>query len=185
MKDGGSAFPGFTVERDGDFFSNCPYEGMTLRDYFAGQALAGIAVNGANRPAVSWDVIAGASYQLADAMLKVRELRKAASGLRRRSDMLSYISAMRQRLGYDKEDASHDEEIEALPAMERVRLIAGWFHGDGTWADQYESYFRSQGLYLSEILERDDEPEYCECDGSEKVHFRFCAICGKPIKEAL
>ena len=36
INDGGAAFPS-------DYFSHPPQHGMTLRDYFAGQALAGIS----------------------------------------------------------------------------------------------------------------------------------------------
>ena len=42
--------------------------GMTLRDYFAGQALAGLSTRHGGG-----EVLAQASYQIADAMLKERE----------------------------------------------------------------------------------------------------------------
>lgn len=64
--DGGPAFPvGNTANMNGTM-------GMTLRDYFAGQALGGINAN------VSWDENgwmdrAKAAYSAADAMLASRE----------------------------------------------------------------------------------------------------------------
>jgi hypothetical protein len=45
-------------------------EGMTLRDYFAAQALAGICADATLGAA---ETIARCAYQLADAMLKERE----------------------------------------------------------------------------------------------------------------
>ena len=48
--------------------------GMTLRDYFAGQALAGILVNDGNREDGDGDLHAEElAYWYADAMLKERE----------------------------------------------------------------------------------------------------------------
>jgi hypothetical protein len=47
---------------------------MTLRDWFAGQALAGMCADpdmGSNTA----DAIAGSAYSLADAMLKAREVK--------------------------------------------------------------------------------------------------------------
>lgn len=65
---GGYAFP---VPNDADNNGNC---GMTLRDYFAGQAMAAIA-NGCiiASKKLSDEECAEASYQLADAMIKARE----------------------------------------------------------------------------------------------------------------
>jgi len=68
------AFP-----RTGEGFGNPMYDapGMTLRDYFAGQALAGFMAN-ANMPfapdyaEVEPRQIADASYDIADAMLAAR-----------------------------------------------------------------------------------------------------------------
>lgn len=59
IDDGGPAFPGPT----------CFTTGMTLRDYFAGQALAGIMSRFDYFPNVASD----AAYSIADAMLKQRE----------------------------------------------------------------------------------------------------------------
>lgn len=60
---GGPAFP---VERGSDWA-----KGMTLRDYFAGQALAGMMFN---RDALDYNPagISACCYQLADAMLAER-----------------------------------------------------------------------------------------------------------------
>ena len=60
---GGPAFPG--VDELGD-----PYNGMTLRDYFAAKAMQGILAD-PNTPEIM--DIAGAAYEAADAMLRARE----------------------------------------------------------------------------------------------------------------
>jgi hypothetical protein len=60
--DGGPAFPNITPDMPVD---GSP--GMTLRDYFAGQALAGCGVP--NRP----QEIAEWAYMVADAMLAARD----------------------------------------------------------------------------------------------------------------
>lgn len=69
---GGSAFPGIT--KDGR-----EYLGMTLRDYFAGQAIAGPSmaylIHGVftGRSDEDAAMYAAAAYALADAMLRIRE----------------------------------------------------------------------------------------------------------------
>lgn len=73
MKDGGPAFP--TDARLNDTFSHLDqrlYQGMSLRDYFAGQALAWcVAEFGGNADDMTQP--AEAAYQIADAMLDERE----------------------------------------------------------------------------------------------------------------
>ena len=64
-------------------------------------------------------------------------------------DDLGYVEAMRQRLGLDEKDTRKDDKIVAMTPMQRVRLIAGWYHGDESWADTWSGYFESQGLYLT------------------------------------
>jgi hypothetical protein len=72
-KDGGPAFP--NSDHPGFRYADA---GMTLRDWFAGQALAsvaeavieGMAENGPHDPSAD---IAWVCYQIADAMLKARE----------------------------------------------------------------------------------------------------------------
>jgi hypothetical protein len=49
-------------------------EGMSLRDYFAGQALAGMLANQRAYDEVRAEVIANMSYDQADEMLKVRSV---------------------------------------------------------------------------------------------------------------
>jgi len=72
-----SAFP-FTFEHSDGSTLSCP--GMTLRDYFAGQALAGIATTLSPQEITELAVgikggkfVVGASYALADAMLETRK----------------------------------------------------------------------------------------------------------------
>lgn len=70
-KAGGPAFP-ITVEAGEDRYGNKShvfYMGMTLRDYFAGQALAGWPVTDHGSDV---DALARKCYVMADAMLAAR-----------------------------------------------------------------------------------------------------------------
>lgn len=75
---GGPAFPSVLPTPLGDF----KLTGMTLRDYFAGQALTGmlaysiLSPNGNYHVNCPPDGVAHDAYLLADAMLKAREERK-------------------------------------------------------------------------------------------------------------
>ena len=51
-------------------------EGMTLRDYFAGQFLSSVAIAVAHDDKITYDNVAEECYKIADAMLKQRELIK-------------------------------------------------------------------------------------------------------------
>jgi hypothetical protein len=64
INDGGAAFPLMRSINGSD--------GMTLRDYFAAQALAGICANQDNRVYGNAMEFARAAYRLADAMLTAR-----------------------------------------------------------------------------------------------------------------
>ncbi len=68
---GGDAFPSqVAITVAGDVYQ--PYPGMTLRDYFAGQAMAGLASKEANTK-VAPERIARRAYVLADAMIEERK----------------------------------------------------------------------------------------------------------------
>lgn len=71
INDGGNAFPACNEANVNGTM------GMTLRDWFAGQALAGLCANPNESPdedgASDRDVIASVAYELADAMLAARE----------------------------------------------------------------------------------------------------------------
>jgi len=83
--DGGAAFPYFREipEKKLDEVMTVFHPGMTLRDWFAGQALSGLIVycekfEGASQfqelmCAQPWDKLATVSYKYADAMLAARE----------------------------------------------------------------------------------------------------------------
>jgi hypothetical protein len=68
QNDGGQAFPMVDVLIDGQAIGSA---GMSIRDYFAGQALIGLL---SGRPDSECDEIgyAGDAYRFADAMLKAR-----------------------------------------------------------------------------------------------------------------
>ena len=79
INDGGQAFPrtGFVSEIETNEqliaqFENKPQEGMTLRDYFAGQALAGYTSDAKSR-ALLCSEVAEHAYDYADAMLAKRK----------------------------------------------------------------------------------------------------------------
>lgn len=74
INDGGPAFPvtGFAYLDNGEPCVIAPHPGMTLRDWLAGQALAGLLFTTAN----NGDIVTYAedAYTLADAMLTAREV---------------------------------------------------------------------------------------------------------------
>lgn len=63
MNDGGLAFPNSNAS------GSVHNDGMSLRDWFAGQALAGLATQSDNSHNIAID-----AYSIADAMLKRREV---------------------------------------------------------------------------------------------------------------
>jgi hypothetical protein len=70
-RDGGPAFPIADVGEDsyGVVRTRAVSVGMSLRDYFAGQFLASVRIDGA----VEGNTIATNCYAMADAMLRARE----------------------------------------------------------------------------------------------------------------
>ena len=76
--DGGPAFPrnGFEARENGHReFDSHPHSGMTLRDWFAGMALASAVHLGSK--ALTVDQMAQTMYIMADAMLSAREANNA------------------------------------------------------------------------------------------------------------
>ena len=67
---GGPAFP---CEHEGYGGSSARSSGMSLRDYFAGQALCGMFANTSEDFVISHRELASAAYATADAMIKARE----------------------------------------------------------------------------------------------------------------
>ena len=73
-EDGGQAFPAaFTVGPNDDLYP--PNPGMTLRDYFAAQAMIGImsTAGGFDRADRRHDMVAEQAFKFADAMLAERQ----------------------------------------------------------------------------------------------------------------
>jgi len=66
--DGGPVYP---CHNDENVEYNWLWRGMTLRDHFAAQAIVGLASDDSE---LSWQDIAVQAYQLADAMLKARQV---------------------------------------------------------------------------------------------------------------
>ena len=72
--DGGPAFPLMGESNHPDGGRYLFNQGMTMRDYFAGQALAGILLNYTTQKFGASEFTVGtAAYQYADAMLAARE----------------------------------------------------------------------------------------------------------------
>jgi hypothetical protein len=73
--DGGPAFPWRYMDRDsmGQEVTREQGEGMTLRDYFAGQALVGTVLSHLSQGGITYDSTARDAYRYADAMLAARE----------------------------------------------------------------------------------------------------------------
>jgi hypothetical protein len=69
---GGPAFPHHVVCADG-WAETQKLQGMTLRDYFAAKALEGLVTGTTTIPTAQ--KFAEVTYQLADAMIKAREVR--------------------------------------------------------------------------------------------------------------
>lgn len=67
---GGPAFP---TTKPLDSWDD-PYQGMTLRDYFAAKAMQGRLATTETYDDLHWNVLAIDAYKMADAMLKAREV---------------------------------------------------------------------------------------------------------------
>ena len=83
--DGGAAFPELTEIRTGSHTTVRQWQGMTLRDYFAGQALCGILtawkmIGPCENAVGSCKNVAAMAYANADAMLAERERTGANNG---------------------------------------------------------------------------------------------------------
>ena len=76
--DGGPAFPCESYGHRNGKETTVPAQGMTLRDYFAGQALAGIMARGTGTSnAVEW--APEEAYAVADAMVSARNAERLSS----------------------------------------------------------------------------------------------------------
>lgn len=67
---GGPAFP---TEAANHYSGIAASPGMTLRDYFAAHALAGLCANARWNATYQVEKVASSAYAMADAMLKARE----------------------------------------------------------------------------------------------------------------
>lgn len=71
INDGGPAYPmGYHPES-----ISADHSGMTLRDYFAGQAMAAIITSVYCTPETIYTEVSSRAYAQADAMLKAREVK--------------------------------------------------------------------------------------------------------------
>lgn len=61
-----------------------------------------------------------------------------------------YISDMRQRIGLKADDASRDQEIEAMTPTRRLALICGWHMGYPGWEHTFLNWARDAGFKISE-----------------------------------
>ena len=75
IKNGGPAFPHFQFTENGKI-EICPQGGMTLRDYFAGQALAGFCAAPHDLRNKNDETMAKGAFEAADAMLAERKYSK-------------------------------------------------------------------------------------------------------------
>jgi hypothetical protein len=77
IDDGGPAFPAEfeTVDSKPGFRKWCGTPGMSLRDYFAGQALATMKLSCWSDNPLYWEGVARSAYVCADEMLKARKVR--------------------------------------------------------------------------------------------------------------
>jgi hypothetical protein len=75
MNNGGSAFPEIISDKADGGYDTYSYGGMSLLDYFAGQALAGLTVNYAHQfgEGITHEDISKQAYGFASAMLAERE----------------------------------------------------------------------------------------------------------------
>ena len=74
INDGGPAFPNFKTDPFSSKVEICPQGGMTLRDWFAGQALAGMLINYTTQKFGFCELTcAKGAYEFADAMLSARK----------------------------------------------------------------------------------------------------------------
>jgi hypothetical protein len=74
MNDGGPAYPQPAIDNQGrvDYALEMGWGGMTLRDYFAAQAIAGLLVHAVEPYGVYAEALAAAAYGMADAMIAQR-----------------------------------------------------------------------------------------------------------------
>lgn len=83
MEDGGQAFPSVAGDYsrwgDAEEATMKAVPGMTLRDYFAGQALIALAGNWGDHAGVRPEDVADDCYTLADQMLVTRERNLAST----------------------------------------------------------------------------------------------------------
>lgn len=82
MKDGGPAFPNVPVDAPNHGLITASEwgadTGMSLRDWFAGQALAGIWASFESTDEPELSIVAEMAYETADAMLSERERKEEA-----------------------------------------------------------------------------------------------------------
>lgn len=75
INNGGPAFPCESYGLKNGKETTVPAQGMSLRDYFAGQAMTAIIGSIYCTPETGFEEVSGRAYAQADAMLKTREVK--------------------------------------------------------------------------------------------------------------
>jgi hypothetical protein len=95
------------------------HNGMTIRDWFAGQALTGLAASIRGPGCADWDYYGNGAYRIADAMIAARE-----EGCRKEDDPLE---ALKMLMAEVSETARPDGPLDpkfACPSMESAYQFA-------------------------------------------------------------
>lgn len=60
------------------------------------------------------------------------------------------LMKLRQRAGLAMTDATMDAELDALPPIEKLRMVCGWTLGDPSWADYFIDWASGCGIEIKD-----------------------------------